>query len=151
MKYTTEIIIEKGLEEVIKKMDSTDNMKHWQEGLASAEHISGTPGEFGAQMKLNYDFGKRQMELIETITKQNFPHEFHATYNTKGVRNIQQNYFELTPQGYTKWICENKFEPTNFAMNAMLFLMPRAFKKQTKAYMTNFKNFVEKGISVNNA
>ena len=52
MKYTTEIIIEKGLEEVIKKMDSTDNMKHWQEGLVSAEHISGTPGEFGAQMKL---------------------------------------------------------------------------------------------------
>lgn len=151
MKYTTEILIEKPVEDVIKKMDSADNMKHWQEGLVSAEHISGIPGAFGAKMKLSYDFGKRKMELIETITKQDFPKEFHATYNTKGIRNIQENYFESTADGHTKWIAENKFEPTNFMMNAMLFLMPRAFKKQTKLYMTNFKNFVEQGISVANA
>ena len=151
MKYTTEIIIEKPLEYVINKMDSTDNMKHWQEGLVSAEHISGTPGEFGAKMKLNYDFGKRKMELIETITKQNFPSEFHATYTTKGMRNIQQNYFESIEKNHTRWICKNEFQPTNFVMNAMLFLMPRAFKKQTKTYMTNFKNFVENGTSVANA
>lgn len=151
MKYTTEIIIEKPLHEVAKKMDSAENMKHWHEGLVSAEHISGTPGEFGAKMKLNYDFGKRNMELIETITKQDFPNEFHATYTTKGVRNIQQNYFESTPEGHTKWISKNEFQPTNFMMNAMLFLMPGAFKKQTKKYMTNFKNFAEKGTSVSNA
>lgn len=151
MTYTSEILIEKPLEEVIKKMNSTENMKHWQDGLVSTEHISGTPGEFGAKMKLNYDFGKRKMELIETITKQNFPSEFHATYNTKGVRNIQQNYFKSTGEGQTQWICKNEFQPTNFMMNAMLFLMPGAFKKQTKKYMTNFKNFVENGTSVANA
>ena len=151
MKYTTEIIIKKPLEEVIKRMDSTDNMKHWQEGLVSAEHISGTPGQFGAKMKLNYDFGKRKIEVIEIITKQNFPEEFHATYNTKGIRNIQQNYFTETNEGHTKWICKNEYQPTNFAMNAMLFFMPRAFKKQTKTYMTNFKNFAENGASVSNA
>ena len=150
MKYTTEILIEKPLLEVIKKMDSAENMKHWQEGLVSTEHISGTPGEFGAKMKLKYDFGNRKMELIETITKQDFPNEFHATYTTKGVRNIQQNYFESTPEGHTKWISKNEFQPTNFMMNAMLFLMPGAFKKQTKKYMTNFKNFAEKGTSVYN-
>jgi hypothetical protein len=151
MKYTTEIIIEKPLEVVINKMDSTENMKHWQEGLVSAEHVSGTPGEFGAKMKLNYDFGKRKMELIETITKQNFPDEFHATYTTKGIRNIQQNYFETTAVGHTKWVCKNEFQPTKFIMSAMLFLMPGAFKKQTKTYMTNFKNFAESGTSINNA
>lgn len=151
MKYTTEILIKKTIEEVIRKMDSAENMKHWQEGLVSAEHISGIPGEFGAKMKLNYGFEKREMEVIETITKQNFPKEFHATYNTKGVRNTQQNYFESTPKGHTKWVCKNEFEPTNFRMNTMLFLMPKAFKKQTKTYMTNFKNFVEQGISVANA
>ncbi len=56
MKYTTEIIIHKSLAEVIHKMNSTENMLHWQEGLVSTEHLSGTPGEFGAKMKLNYDF-----------------------------------------------------------------------------------------------
>jgi hypothetical protein len=151
MKYTTEILIEKPLAEVAKKMDSIENMKHWQEGLVSTEHISGIPGEFGAKMKLNYDFGKRKMELTETITKRNFPHEFHATFNTKGIHNIQQNYFKTTKNGYTKWVSINEFQPTTFAMSAMLFLMPRTFKKQTKRFMTNFKSFVENGTSVNNA
>lgn len=151
MKYTTEILIKKPLDEVARKMDSIENMKHWQEGLVSTEHISGTPGEFGAKMKLNYDFGNRQMELIETITKRDFPHEFHATFNTKGMHNIQQNYFKSTADSYTKWVSKNEFQPTSFAMSAMLFLMPRTFKKQTKKFMTNFKKFVENGSSVTNA
>ncbi|WP_339756210.1 SRPBCC family protein [uncultured Winogradskyella sp.] len=151
MKYTTEILIQKPIEYVIRKMDSSENMKHWQEGLVSTEHISGTPGMFGAKMKLNYGFGKRKMELVETITKQNFPEEIHATYSTKGIRNIQQNYFKSTGDSCTKWIATNEFQPTNFKMNAMLFLMPKAFKKQTKTYMANFKNFVEQGISITNA
>jgi len=151
MQYTTEILIKKPLSEVIKKMDSVENMKHWQEGLVSTEHISGTPGKFGAKMKLNYGFRKRKMEITETIIKQDFPNEFHATYTAKGMRNIQQNYFENIEGDFTKWISKNDFQPTTFAMNAMLFFMPRAFKKQTKTYMTNFKNFVENGISVSNA
>jgi hypothetical protein len=151
MRYSTEILIEKPIEEVIQKMGSVENMKHWQEGLVSTEHISGVPKKFGAKMKLNFDFGNRKMELIETITKHEYPKEFHATYHTKGIRNIQQNYFESTPKGYTKWVCKNEFEPTNFKMNAMLLLMPRAFKKQTNIYMKNFKNFVENGTSIANA
>jgi hypothetical protein len=151
MKYSTEIIINKSLAEVIKKMNSTENMLHWQEGLVSTEHLSGTPGEFGAKMKLNYDFGNRKMELVETITKSNFPNEFHATYNTKGIHNIQQNYFEIISDGQTKWISKNEFQPTTFAMYAMLFFMPRTFRNQTKKFMNNFKNFVEKGKSVSNA
>ena len=151
MQYTTEIIIKKPIAEVINKMDSVDNMKHWQEGLVSTEHISGRIGELGAKMKLHYSIGKRKMEIIETITKQAFPDEFHATYTTKGLRNIQHNYFKSTDNDFTKWISKNEFQPTTFAMSAMLFLMPRSFKKQTKTFMTNFKNFVENGTSVYNA
>lgn len=151
MQYITEILIEKPLTEVLKKMDSPENMKHWQNGLLSAEHISGVPGEFGAKMKLKYDHGNRKMELIETITKRNFPREFHVNYNTKGMLNIQQNFFESIDDERTRWISKNEFQPTTFAMNAMLFFMPKAFKKQTERYMTNFKNFVEHGTSVTHA
>ncbi|WP_178988765.1 SRPBCC family protein [Winogradskyella schleiferi] len=147
MQYNTEILIEKPISEVIKKMNSASNLKHWQEGLVSTAHISGIPNELGAKMRLNYEFGNRKMEIIETVTKQNFPTEFHATYTTKGMRNIQKNYYK-SENGFTNWTSINEFQPTNFMMSMMLFFMPGAFKKQTKAYMTNFKNFVEKGISV---
>ena len=124
---------------MIKKMDNVDNMKHWQRGLTSAEHISGTPGQVGAKMQLNYKFGKREMQLVETITKNDFPREFHANYDAKGMHNIQQNYFEETPNGKTKWISKCEFVPTNFMMKMMTTLMPRAFKKQSKKYMKILK------------
>jgi hypothetical protein len=135
-------------DEVIKKMDNPDNMKHWQRGLVSYEHISGTPGEIGAKMQLNYKMGKREFNLLETITKSNFPEEFHGTYSAKGMHNVQENFFKETPEGHTKWTSTCEFIPSGFMMRAMAFLMPGAFKKQSKKYMVDFKNFAEKGTSV---
>ncbi|HLT53552.1 MAG TPA: SRPBCC family protein [Flavobacteriaceae bacterium] len=148
MKYTIESIIELPLDEVIKKFDSLDNMKHWQRGLVSAEHISGTPGEVGAKMKLSYIMGKRKMEMIEIITHKNFPHEFHGTYDVNGMHNVQENYFSETPEGHTLWVSKSEFIPTNFMLRLMTLIMPGAFKKQSRIYLNDFKNFAEKGISV---
>ena len=151
MKYTSEIIIELPLNEFMSKFDNTENMKHWQRGLVSAEHISGTPGELGAKMKLNYKFGKREMELVETITHKKAPYEFHATYKTKGIHNIQENFFEQTSDGHTKWTSKSEFMPLNLMMRIMTAIMPRTFKKQSKKYLQDFKSFAEKGTSVSKA
>ena len=151
MLYTTEIIVKVPLDVFIKKRNNIDNLKHWQRGLQSTEHISGNPGDLGSKIKLNYKFGKRSMEIIETIIKSDFPNEFNATYTTKGMNNFQKNHFSETPEGYTKWTSINKFTPLNFSMRIMLFLMPSAFKKQSLKYMQDFKNFVENGISIANA
>jgi hypothetical protein len=151
MKYAVEITIDLPRDEVVKKMDNIDHLKHWQRGLISAEHISGTPGQIGAKMQLNYKFGKREINVIETITKYDFPRAFHANYTTKGIHNIQQNFFEETPDGKTKWVSKCEFIPTGFMMKMMTTLMPGTFKKQSKRYMIDFKNFVENGTSVDNA
>lgn len=148
MLYTNEILIKKPFSEVIKNLHATYNLKHWREGLVSTEHISGIPNELGSTIKLNYRFGTHNMEITETVTKQSSPNELHLTYTTKGVRNIQENYFKAVENDATKWISKNEFQSTNLKMSMMLFLMPTAFKKQTKTYMTNFKNFVEHGISI---
>lgn len=149
MKYQCEIIINRPLEEVINKMDNVDNMKHWQRGLVEAKHLSGTPGQDGAKMALQYKMGKREVEMIETVTKNNFPHEFHGTYDAKGVHNIQQNYFEAIDDNSTKWTSKSEFQFSGFGMKLMGFLMPGMFKKQSMIYLNDFKNFVENGTSVN--
>ena len=151
MKYNIELIINLPRDKVIRKMDNVDNMKHWQRGLTSVEHISGTPGEVGAKMQLNYKFGKREMQLIETISKRDFPREFHANYDAKGMHNVQENFFEETPDDKTKWISKCEFIPTNFMMKMMTALMPGVFKKQSKKYMDDFKNFAENETSVADA
>lgn len=150
MKYTTEIIIDLPREEVIKKLDNADNMKHWQRGLISYKILSGPAGEEGAQMELNYKMGKREVTMIETILKRDFPKEFNATYTTKGVYNKQTNTFVETSANQTKWISESEFKFDNFSMKVFGFLMPGVFKKQSLKYLTDFKNFAEKDISVSN-
>jgi len=151
MKYACEIVIDKPVDEVISKLDSPKNFKHWQAGLVATEHLSGNPGELGAKMKLIYRFGKREMEMTETILKRDFPEEFHVSYTTNGMRNIQKNFFKTTKEGFTKWVTESEFQPTSFRMRALLFLMPNAFKKQSFKYMSDFKKFIETGKSVSNA
>ncbi|MDO6597734.1 SRPBCC family protein [Oceanihabitans sp. 2_MG-2023] len=143
MKYTTEIVVKIPLEECIAILNHTANLKHWQKDLTSYEHISGTPGTIGNKMKLNYNINNRKIELTETIMHINLPHEIYFSYETKGILNTQKNHFFATPEGHTKWINENEFSSTSFLTRIMLILMPRAFKKQSKKYLTDFKTFAE--------
>lgn len=148
MKYITEIIVHLPLSVFVKKLDNPDNMKHWQKDLISFKQLMGNPGEEGAQMELIYKMGKREVILIETILKRNMPHEFHATYDAKGVHNIQKNYFKAIDENTTKWISESEFQFNGVFMKLMAFFMPGIFKKQSLKYLKDFKAFVEKGTSL---
>lgn len=148
MKYTTEIQVTLPREQFIEKMDNPVNMKHWQKGLTDYKILSGKPGQEGSKIELRYKMGKRDMILVETIIKNNFPYEFHATYDAKNVHNLQKNYFKDIDGHSTQWTSETEFQFSGFMMKTMGFLMPSAFKKQSKKYMLDFKTFAEDGISV---
>ena len=143
MKYSHSIIIDRPREEVISLFDNQDNMFKWQPGLKDITPVSGVQGEEGAKMKLNYEMGKRKIEMLETIIKKDLPREFSGTYEAKGVYNEVRNYFEETPDNKTKWVSENEFQFSNLMMKVMGFLMPGAFKKQSFKYMELFKKFAE--------
>ncbi|MEZ4779182.1 MAG: SRPBCC family protein [Flavobacteriaceae bacterium] len=148
MKYSTKITIALPVEQVIKKLDNPENMKHWQRGLLNYEVLNGTPGQPGAKMKLEYQMGKRKLSMTETILENNFPNTFHAVYETQGVYNIQRNFFSEIDATTTEWLSESEFRFSSFGMKLLGWLMPGAFKKQSMKYLTDFKNFAEKGTSV---
>lgn len=143
MKYTLEIEIDLPREKVIELFDNPDNMKHWQPGFISFEPMSGTSGQVGAKSRLKYKMGNRDVEMVETITKRDLPHEFSGTYETKGMWNGIQNFFTEAGPNKTKWVSENEFKGSA-SMNILAFLMPGMFKKQSYQFMVNFKNFAEK-------
>ena len=142
MKFTIETVINKPIDKVIKLFDNADNMSKWMEGLQSFEHISGTPGQPGAKSKLKFKMGKREIEMIETITVRNLPDEFSGIYEAQGVNNIVKNKFVKISDSKTKYITENEFQFKGF-MKIIAFLMPSAFKKQSTKYLNDFKTFVE--------
>jgi hypothetical protein len=142
LKYNVEITINLPRTKVIELFDSTDNLKKWQPGLISFDHVSGTPGEVGAKSKLHYRMGKRDIEMIETITVKNLPDEFSGTYEAKGVWNEVKNFFYEVDEQTTKWVSENEFRCSGF-MKIFIFLMPGSFKKETQKYLEQFKVFAE--------
>ncbi len=144
MNYSLEIEIDKACDEVVKLFDNPDNLKKWMIGLISFEPISGTPGQPGAKSRLTYRMGKREIEMIETITERNLPEIFSGTYETKGMISIVKNRFEALPDNRTKYISEQELQFEGF-MKLIAFAMPGSFKKQSMKYLMAFKNFAETG------
>ena len=142
MKYITEVEINLPREKVIELFDKTENLKKWQTGLQSFEHIEGDAGQESAKSQLKYKMGKREIEMVETITKRNLPNEFFGTYETKGVWNEVKNYFTEEGDQKTKWQLDTEFKGSGF-MKIMMFVAAGMFKKQTLKSMHDFKTFAE--------
>lgn len=142
MKYTSTITIRLPRHKVILMFDSIENLYKWQPGLLSFEPLSGKPGTTGATSRLKYKIGKREIEMIETITCRDLPDEFSGTYESKGVWNKQENYFTALDDQTTQWTSISEFKCTGF-MKIICWLMPGSFKKQTLKYMNLFKEFSE--------
>ena len=146
--YTLSIDIDLSRDKVIELFDNSDNMFHWQTGLQSFEHVSGEPGQPGAESKLVYQNGKQRIELTETITSRNLPDEFSGTYAWhSGMNTLENRFIELGPEK-TRWESTCHYHMKSLMMKIMGFLMPGAFKEQNLKFMKNFKAFAEDGTSV---
>ncbi len=144
MNYQQQIDIGLNRNKVIELFNSTENLKHWQPGLISFEHISGTPGEVGAKSQIVYQMGKRECSMVETIISNRFPQEFIAEYQSKGVQNRVDNQFEILDENTTRWISYNEFQFDGLMMKLMGWLLPNMFKKESFKFMQSFKEFAEK-------
>lgn len=142
MKYSAEIEINQPVDKVVELFDNPDNLKKWMEGLQLFEPIAGEPGQPGSKSRLLFKMGRREVEMIETVTVRNLPHEFSGTYEVSGVFNIVKNRFFPLPGNKTKYVTEQEFRFKGF-MKLIAFLMPGAFKKQSMKYLAAFKKFAE--------
>ncbi len=145
MKYNCTVEIAAPLGRVVELFDDPKRLKEWQPGLLSFEAISGRPGQPGAKSRLKYRMGKREIEMIETITVRSLPQEFSGTYETKGVFNIVKNRFSALGPNLTRYETENEFQFTGLFMKLIGLLMPGAFRKETGKIMERFKEFAERG------
>lgn len=150
LNYTCELQIDLPRERVIELFDSVDNLYKWQKGLQSFELKSGQAGQPGAVSTLVFQEGKRRIEMTETITRRELPDRFDGVYETRGVRNVNENRFVDAGGGKTTWISHQTFEFSGF-MKVIGFFFKSAFPKQTMRFMQNFKDFAEKGIDVREA
>ncbi|MEM7124682.1 MAG: SRPBCC family protein [Chloroflexota bacterium] len=144
MKYQLELDIDLPRERVIEHFLDGENLFKWQPSIVSFEPIN-WQGErqVGAKTKQLHRMGKREVEMIETITVNSYPDEYAATYEADGVWNLIENRFIDVSDSKTKWILDSEFKCSGIVMRLMTFFMPGMFKKQTSTYMKLFKEFAE--------
>ena len=147
MRYQLELDIELPRERVIELFLDAQNLSKWQPDLVSFEHIEGVEARrVGAKSRQVHKMGKREVEMIETITAHNYPDEFSATYEADGVWNLIENRFVDVGGRKTNWILDSEFKCSGI-MRIIAFLMPGMFKKQTFTFMRRFKEFAENADS----
>ena len=145
MKFSCHVDIDKPIDRVIELFDNPNNMKEWQDGFVSFTHISGEQGQPGAISKVRYKMGKREFDLIETVTVRNLPHEFSGTYEHVHMTNHMSNKFEKLGEDKTRWTANIEYTKLNgFMPKLMAFIMPGMFKKQTQKWLNQFKDFAER-------
>ncbi len=142
MKYKIKITIDRPIDEVTKLFVNPENLKKWQPELVTSSLLEGEAGKTGAKTRLKYKIGSREMEMTETITEQNLPQEYTATYTAEGVWNLQRNHFEKVGDKKTQWTSYTEFKCSGF-MRIICWLMPRSFKRQSIKNMRRFKVFAE--------
>jgi uncharacterized protein YndB with AHSA1/START domain len=147
VRYQLEIEINAPRERVVDLFLDPDNLQQWQPDLVSFEQIySGVPRELGAKSRPVHRMGKREIEMIETITVHRPPEEFAATYEAEGVSDLISNRLTETTEGTTRWVLNSHFKCPSLMMQLMALILLGMFKKQTMTFMQRFKEFVEKSV-----
>lgn len=145
MRYQLELEINAPRDRVVELFLDPDNLKKWQPDLVSIEIVGDKPPrEVGGQTRQIHRMGKREMEILETITVYQPPRAFAATYESDGVWNLVENQLTELNDKQTHWVLTSEFKCSNWLMKIFTVVMPGMFKKQTMTFMQRFKEFVER-------
>ena len=142
IKYTEEIEINTNIDTVIALFDNPYNMQKYMDGIESYKVVEGNIREVGAKAEMTVLMGEKKIIMIEEIITNNLPEEKKVIYTADAVYNIVTNKFIKVSENKTKFINEQEFEFKGF-MKIIGFFMPSAFKKQSRVYLKDFKEFAE--------
>lgn len=103
MKFEGHIDIQQSIDIVTQLFADPQYLGEYQEGFVKKELVSGTAGQKGAISNMYYQHGKHEMELKETILKNELPSEYEAFYHHKHMDNTMRCTFEPIGKKATRY------------------------------------------------
>ena len=144
MRFSGHVIINKPKEKVAQLFVDPKHMGEYQDGFLRKELESGTANQEGAVSKIYYQYGKREMELTETITSSNLPDSLEAFYHHMHMDNTMKCTFTAIDENTTRYEYEFEYtEVRGFVPKMMMRFAPGMFKKPAARWMNQFKVFAE--------
>jgi len=145
MKFKGSIDINQPRDKVTTIFADPNNLKEYQDGFLKKELVSGNAGDDGAISKMYYEFGRRDMELTETITANRLPDSFEASYHHEYMDNTMKCNFVALNDNQTRYEYEYEYTRISWVMPKLIaILFPSVYRKQGEKWIKQFKEFVEK-------
>ena len=145
MKFTESITIALARDRVIALLDSLENLALWQPDLLETRQLEGEYRQAGAKTELRYKMGKKELVMVETIVERTLPDAIVVQYQSKDVWNQLHSTFSQTDADQTLWTLHCEFQCRGY-MKLFAWLMPWAFKKETRETLQSFKKFAEQSL-----
>ncbi|MFY0645127.1 MAG: SRPBCC family protein [Bacteroidia bacterium] len=145
MKFTGHIDISKPKSTVADYFINPNYLGEYQDGFVSKKLKEGTANQEGAISQMFYKYGKREMELTETVISNNLPDSFVGHYHHKHMDNYMRCTFKEIDENNTRYEYEFEYTRINWFMpKLMAILFPSMYRKQGEKWMRQFKEFVER-------
>jgi hypothetical protein len=145
MKFQGSKIINKPRDIVTKYFSDPQYLGEYQDGFIRKDFLEGNPGETGAISKMYYKYGKHEMVITETITRNNLPDSFESNYHHIHMDNKMKCTFTTIDENTTNYEYEFEYTRINWIMPKLIaILYPGMYRKQGEKWMQQFKEFVEK-------
>ena len=144
MNFKGSIDIGKPQNEVAELFADPANLKEFQDGFIKKELVSGRDREAGAVSKMYYKYGKRDMELRETITANRLPDSYEATYHHDHMDNTMKCTFVALNDNQTRYEYEYEYTRIDWFLPKLIaILFPGTYRKQGEKWIRQFKEFAE--------
>ena len=145
MKFSGSVEIAKPRSVVVNYFQDPSYLGEYQDGFVSKELLKGDAGKTGAVSRMLYKYGKRDMELTETITNNQLPDLFEGSYHHMHMDNTMKCRFIEIDADHTRYEYEFEYTRINWFMPKLIsILFPGMYRKQGEKWMRQFKEFVEK-------
>ena len=145
MKIKGFVDIKQKQKKVVELFLDPANLKEYQDGFVEKKLISGESNKDGAISKLYYKYGKKEMELQETVVSNKLPDEFEAFYHHIHMDNTMKCKFIKIDDDNTRYEYEFEYVRIDWVMPKLIsILLPGMYRKQGEKWMVQFKEFVER-------
>lgn len=141
--YSTQVTINKPVEEVFDAFSTSENIKNWIPEIKSFEVINENIGKTGSSYKIIIDNQGQDIEMTQKVIAYVKNEKVTLFFDAENMLK-RDDYIFKEKNGITTITSNSSCQSESYLMACMFPYFKGTFKEQDQTYLNNFKAFVEK-------
>lgn len=140
--YTTQIAVNKPLNEVFANFSNKKNIKNWIPEIQSIDTINANFGKTGSIFKIKILNQDQELTMTEKVIAYVPNEKLTVFYDAENMLKTN-DYLFSEKDGVTKIILNATCRSDSYILSCVFPYFKNTFKNQDLSYLKNFKNFIE--------